>query len=72
MLERLEPGEEGSAIGAEALFADYTSWCVSNGRKALASTTFIEEFDRSRIHHGLSNIRKFGNRYFGVKLAGIA
>ena len=72
MLDRLEPGEEGSAIGAEALFADYSSWCASNGKGALAITTFIEEFDRSRIHHGLSNIKKLGNRYSGVKLASTA
>lgn len=68
MLERIEPGEKGSAISGDALYADYQLWCARKRMKPLAGTAFIVEFDRSRIEHGLEKIQKFGNRYYGVRL----
>ena len=69
MLERMEPAEKESVISADALYADYRSWCAAKRREAVASSSFIQEFDRSRIEHGLANIQKFGNRYYGIKFA---
>jgi len=68
MLERMEPGEKGSAISGDALYADYKRWCARNRKKPIGGTAFLVEFDRSRIEHGLEKIQKFGNRYYGVRL----
>ena len=68
MLERIEPGEKGSAISGDMLYADYKRWCARNRKKPIAGTAFIVDFDRSRIEHGLEKIQKFGNRYYGIRL----
>jgi len=68
MLERIEPGQKGSAISADALYADYKWWCARKRRKPLMASAFVVEFDRSRIEHGLEKIQKFGNRYYGIRL----
>jgi hypothetical protein len=72
MLERIEPGEKGSAVSADMLFADYVRWCARKRMKPLTGPAFMVELDRSRIEHGLEKIQKFGNRYYGVRLVEVA
>jgi len=68
MAERIEPADTGAALSSEELCADYAAWCRRKFRRALIATEFIEAFNRSLIEHGLDEIQKLGDRYYGVRL----
>jgi cell division protein FtsB len=69
MAERTEPTGDNAAITIEALHADYEVWCV--GKNVSATSAFSEEFDSVRAVPELAGkIRKFGNRYYGIRLVG--
>jgi hypothetical protein len=71
MAERTEPTADSAAITIEALHADYEVWCVGKNAKASACSHFQDEFDRVRAVPELAGkIRKFGNRYYGIRLVG--
>ena len=71
MAERTEPTGDTAAISIETLHADYEVWCVSKNVKASACQHFRDEFDRVRSVPELAGkIRKFGNRYYGIRLVG--
>jgi len=70
MAERTEPTTDPAAVTIDDLHADYEVWCLANGLKATPLGTFNDEFDRVREVPQLSGqIRKFGNRYYGICLA---
>jgi hypothetical protein len=69
LTERTEPTADPTAIAAQALYADYLSWCADTGILADAPETFSAELDRVRTLPELaSKIRKFGDRYYGLRL----
>jgi hypothetical protein len=69
MAERTEPTASTSAITIEELHADYQVWCHGRGLHAITANAFVEEFDRVREAPELSGkIRKFGSRYYGIRL----
>ena len=71
MAERTEPTGDNAAISIETLHADYEVWCVGKSVSATACSEFSEEFDRVRAVPELAGkIRKFGNRYYGIRLVG--
>jgi hypothetical protein len=69
MADRTEPTEDTSARTIEELHADYEVWCLGKGLRAGACETFAQEFDRVReVPQLAGKIRKFGNRYYGIRL----
>jgi hypothetical protein len=71
MAERTEPTDGSGAISIEALHADYEVWCVGKSLIASALPGFSDEFDQVRgVPEVLGKIRKFGNRYYGIRLVG--
>ncbi|MGE3703519.1 MAG: hypothetical protein AB7G08_33055 [Hyphomicrobiaceae bacterium] len=69
MADRTEPTMDVGAITIEALHADYEVWCVANQTDAALQEEFHEEFDRVRAVPELAGkIRKFGKRYYGIRL----
>ena len=71
MAERIAPAGATHAIGGEEIFADYVVWCSGRKSTSLSAREFLAEFDRKRRECDLeAKIRKFGNRYFGIKLPG--
>jgi hypothetical protein len=70
MAERLAPAGENHGIGADEIFGDYIGWCKGKRYASLGLDDFLAEFDRKRREHDLEGqIRKFGNRYFGIRLS---
>lgn len=60
----ISPEELGDEI-----YADYVMWSSREKCGPSARREFLEEFDRKRREHELEGkIRKFGNRYFGIRL----
>jgi hypothetical protein len=71
MAERTEPTGDTSAIAIEELHADYEVWCVGKHVDATSLDDFQSEFDRVRVVPELvGKIRKFGTRYYGIRLVG--
>jgi hypothetical protein len=70
MAERIAPAVETQAIGSDEIFADYVAWCSGRKYAALGPRDFLAEFDRKRHEcHLEGKIRKFGKRYFGIRLS---
>ena len=60
-----------AAISIDDLHADYEVWCVGKDVNASHCAAFSDEFDRVRAVPELAGkIRKFGNRYYGIRLVG--
>lgn len=69
LADRTEPTSNPAAITIQELFADYASWCANTGVLLHALDAFTDEFDRMRTLPELATkIRKFGNRYYGLRL----
>lgn len=69
MADRTEPTADTTAISIEELHGDYELWCRANLLQAHSREAFSTEFDRVRELPQLEGkIRKFGNRYYGVRL----
>lgn len=67
--ERTEPTAAQAAIGLEMLHADYEVWCLTHQVEALPMHEFGAEFDHVREVPQLADkIRKFANRYYGIRL----
>lgn len=67
--ERTEPSHPTHAVSLDALHQGYAAWCAAAGLDALAEQQFAEEFDALRSEPELGGrIRKFGSRYYGIKL----
>jgi|KBSSwiStaDraftv2_1062776.scaffolds.fasta_scaffold100575_5 hypothetical protein len=68
--ERAVPGDDTTATALEVLHADYEAWCTEMELTTASMEAFADEFDRVReIPELAGNIRKRGNRYYGIKLA---
>jgi hypothetical protein len=68
--ERAVPVEEINPIAPETLHADYVLWCESKELQAMAMDAFAQAFERLRdVPELAGNIKKFGGRYYGIKLA---
>lgn len=73
MAERTEPGAGGPAVLLAHLHADYAAWCASVGDSDLGSKDFQHAFDLVRDAPEIrGSIRKFGNRYYGIRLVASA
>lgn len=73
MSERTEPTVSTSAIALDALHADYEVWCMGKSVVAAPLEVFGDEFDRVRdVPELAGKIRKFGSRYYGIRLSGDA
>ncbi len=69
MADRTEPTADPAAITRDELYADYEVWCLSREVRALSSEVFGSEFDRVReVPQLAGKIRKFSNRYYGIRL----
>jgi hypothetical protein len=69
MRDRAVPTENGTSTTLEVLHADYEVWCSGRELKAMTVEAFTEAFDLMReIPEVAGNIKKFGNRYYGIKL----
>jgi len=69
MADRTEPTGDTSAIAVEHLHDDYEVWCIGKNIRAAQRDAFGEEFDRVReVPELAGKIRKFGNRYYGIRL----
>jgi hypothetical protein len=69
MAERTEPTADPAAVSIEELHADYERWCSTKSLRALTHEAFATEFDRVRELPQLEGkIRKFGSRYYGIRL----
>jgi hypothetical protein len=69
MADRTEPTADPQAITIEELYADYEVWCLGQGLQPLSRDDFTLEFDRVREVPQLEGkIRKFGSRYYGIRL----
>ena len=71
LLERGAPADGGRAIAAKELHADYELWCRRNHLAAMGLEAFIVAFDDMRDDPDLAlteKIRKFGTRYYGIRL----
>jgi hypothetical protein len=69
MADRTEPTGDTSAITIDELHTDYEVWCFGKGLRATALDDFASEFDRVREVPQLNGkIRKFGMRYYGIRL----
>jgi hypothetical protein len=68
--ERTEPAPETVALGVEYLYDDYASWCRAHDLAVASFTTFIDAFDKLREHPDVGQkVRKFGRRYYGIRIA---
>lgn len=69
MADRTEPTADPAAISTEELHADYERWCNASALQPLSRDAFTTEFDRVRELPQLEGkIRKFGSRYYGLRL----
>ena len=69
MADRTEPTGDTSAITIDELHADYEVWCLGKGLRAAELDDFANEFDRVReVPQLAGKIRKFGSRYYGLRL----
>jgi len=69
MADRTEPTADPAAVTIEDLHADYEVWCLTNVLHPLSREAFVTEFDRVREVPQLEGkIRKFGSRYYGIRL----
>ena len=69
MADRTEPTADPAAITIDELHSDYEVWCLSTGLQPLSREAFATEFDRVREVPQLEGkIRKFGSRYYGIRL----
>lgn len=69
MADRTEPTGDTSAITVDELHSDYEVWCLGKELRATARDDFASEFDRVRdVPQLTGKIRKFGNRYYGIRL----
>jgi hypothetical protein len=69
MADHTEPTGDTSAITLNDLHADYEVWCIGKNMSAAKCDAFGEEFDRVReVPELAGKIRKFGNRYYGIRL----
>lgn len=69
MADRTEPTADPAAITIDELHADYEVWCLTSGVQPLSRQAFADEFDRVREVPQLEGkIRKFGSRYYGIRL----
>lgn len=69
MADRTEPTGDSAAISNEELHADYEVWCFTNALHPLSREVFTAVFDRVREVPQLEGkIRKFGGRYYGIRL----
>jgi len=63
--ERAIVSEDGSGTTLEALYDDYELWCE---RKGLTGTDMAEFADALDDPELAGNLRKVGNRYYGIRL----
>lgn len=71
MSERTEPTASGPAISIEQLHADFARWCAVRGVADFGEKAFQAAFDHVREAREIrGSIRKFGNRYFGIRITG--
>ena len=69
MADRTEPTGDTSATTINELYADYEVWCFGKRLRAIAVDDFANEFDRVReVPQLAGKIRKFGSRYYGIRL----
>jgi hypothetical protein len=69
MADRTEPTGDPAATTVDDLHADYHVWCLGRGEEAQSLLFFADEFDRVREAPQLADkIRKFGSRYYGIRL----
>lgn len=69
MADRTEPTADPAAVTIDELHAGYEVWCLRNGLQPLSRDAFATEFDRVREVPQLEGkIRKFGSRYYGIRL----
>jgi hypothetical protein len=69
MADRTEPTDDPAATSVEDLHADYQLWCLGRREEAQSLAAFAHEFDRVREVPQLADrIRKFGGRYYGIRL----
>jgi len=69
MADRTEPTGDTTAVPLEHLHADYEVWCIGKGMSAAKCDAFAQEFDRVReVPELAGKIRKFGSRYYGIRL----
>ncbi len=67
--DRTEPTSTPGGISMHELYADYAAWCSSHDVDAAMRHVFGDEFDRVRRMPELADkIRKFGDRYYGLRL----
>jgi len=69
LADRTEPTSVPAGISMHDLYTDYASWCSSHGMQAIVLQVFADEFDHVRRMPELADkIRKFGDRYYGLRL----
>jgi hypothetical protein len=69
MADRTEPTGDPAAVAFHELHSDYVRWCNANALQPLSRDVFTTEFDRVRELPQLEGkIRKFGSRYYGIRL----
>jgi len=69
MAERTEPASGTAAVWLGQLYGDYEEWCAHCGATSLSAIDFQTEFDRLRgMQEMIGAIRKFGNRYYGIRV----
>ena len=67
--ERAVPADTTTATVLEALHADYEAWCTGKRCEAGSRRRLRKKFDRLReIPELAGNIKKRGNRYYGIEL----
>jgi len=67
--DRTEPASAQRAVSLDELYADYLVWCERHDLAAMAIDAFESEFDDVRALPSLAGrIRKFGQRYYGLRL----
>ena len=71
--EHTEPANSDHAISLSDLYSGYQRWCGNAGVQPLSETAFAREFDAVReLPQLVRRIRKFGTRYYGIKLTPVA
>ena len=68
LTECTEPTGETAAIGIDELHSDYERWCKAKEVSVATESAFVTEFDRLRSQPELAGVRKFGERYYGIRL----
>ena len=67
--ERTVPTRAGSGLTTNDLHADYNIWCANMDTHAVGEREFSDELDRlCRLPELAAKIRKYGNRYYGLRL----